>query len=78
MRGVGLIDIGSLDLGEMLAKTVSAKDLKAMRQGKSLKVARAKTKSARDKDGASQGSGIVKEATRRDGCLNRMGFAVAE
>ena len=74
MTGVVVIDSGSPDLGEMLVKTISSKDFKVLCQGKSLNVVRAKTKSASDRDGASQGSGIVKEATRKEGCLHRMGW----
>ena len=52
MTSVGLIDVGSPDLREMLMKTISSKDLKVVCQGKSLKVARAETKSASERDGA--------------------------
>ena len=52
MTGVGLIGVGSPDLREMLVKTISCKDLKLFCEGKSLKVARAKTKSPSDRDGA--------------------------
>ena len=52
MTSVGLIDVGSPDLREVLMKTISSKDLKVVCQGKNLKVARAKTKSASERDSA--------------------------
>ena len=52
MTGVGPIDVGSPDLREMLVKVIESKDLKLLCQGKSLKMARSNTKTARDRDGA--------------------------
>ena len=51
ITGVALIDVGSPDLREMLVNIISGKDLKVLWEGKSLKVTRAKPKSASDRDG---------------------------
>ena len=50
MTGVGLIDVGCPDLREMLMKTIESKDLKLVCRGKNLKVRRAKTQSASERD----------------------------
>ena len=52
MTSVGLIDVGSPDVREMLMKAIESKDVKVLCQGKQLKVARAKTKIASDRDSA--------------------------
>ena len=71
MTSVGLIDVGSCDLREMLMKTISSKDLKMVCQGTNLKVARAKTMFASGRDGRSrEGSRDAKQATLREGCIH--------
>ena len=52
MSSVGLIDVGCPDLREHLIKSIESKGLKMPCSGKDLKIARAKTKSASDRDGA--------------------------
>ena len=52
MTGVGLIDVGCPDLRELLVKTVESKGLKVQSGGKELKVVRALTRSASDRNKA--------------------------
>ena len=52
MSKVGLIDVGCPDLRELLMKSIDSKGLKVQCGGKELKVARAKSQSARGRDDA--------------------------
>ncbi len=59
MSGVGLIDVGCPDLRELLIKSIESKGLKVQSGGKDLKVARAKSQSARDRDGALAKASVI-------------------
>ena len=59
MSGVGLFDVGCPDLRELLIKSIESKGLKVQSGGKDLKVARAKSQSARDRDGALAKASVI-------------------
>ncbi len=56
MTRVGLIDVGNADVREYIMKIIEAKNLKVPCAGKSLKIARAMTDNAKDRNTALTGA----------------------